>query len=296
MIKRDSLVKSLILSCLLTSSALAQGSPEPGGSRFATDLEYFSYCSNGTCRLITGEFFQNARGMPVDLNVSCKKNNQYALTFDDGPSKNYPRLLEILRLNNVKATFFIVGSNLDNVDNIKWFRQAFADGHTMANHTFNHDDLTKMNEAAMVETIEKTRIAMINAIYPNPPGNNGDSGNRKRLEASSRFVRPPFGNIDMDVDRIFKKHEYISVRWNADRYDWNMPGNDPKTTWTILDRVRQQLNYISENVGKGVVFNQSVIDLNHDWQPTTVDAIQELISLVKSRGYEFVTLDECLGV
>lgn len=259
-----------------------------------SDLEYFSYCSNGSCRLITGDDFHRARNMPVDLNVSCKKSNQYALTFDDGTSQNYPRLLEILKRNHVKATFFVIGSTLQAEDDKQWFRQAFADGHFMANHTYHHDDLTKLNDGQISETIEKTRTAMLHAIYPNP-GDGKNDPDMKRLEASSKIVRPPFGNIDMNVDAIMKSHSYTSVRWNADRYDWDMPGNDPKTTATILARTRQQLAFIAEQRAQGKVFNPSIMDLNHDWQPTTVDAVQDLITLVKANGYEFVTMDECLG-
>jgi peptidoglycan/xylan/chitin deacetylase (PgdA/CDA1 family) len=264
------------------------------GAAHAKDLEYFSYCSNGTCRLINGEDFHRARNMPVDLHVSCRKNNQYALTFDDGPSKNYPRLLEILRQNNVKATFFIVGSNLQKPEAAEWFRQAFADGHFMANHTYQHDDLTKLTAAEMIDTVEKSRAAMIKTVYPTI-GDGKHDPNKQRLEASTKVVRPPFGNIDMNVDTVFKAHGYTSVRWNADRYDWDKPGDDPRTTQAILSLARQQLAFITEKDATGTVFNKSILDLNHDWQATTVDAIQDLITLVKANGYEFVTMDECLG-
>ena len=223
------MIKKLVLLSLISSFILIDF---VNTQAFAKELDYFSYCSNGSCRLITGEFFHNARGMPIDLNVFCKKNNQYALTFDDGPSKNYPRLLEILKKNNVKATFFIVGKNLQNEKNRQWFQQAFADGHFMANHTFNHDDLTLLNQQEILETIEKTRKAMISAIYPNLEDRNQDP-NIERLEKSSKVIRPPFGNITMSVDAILKAGGYLSVRWNADRYDWNMPGDDPTTTKKI---------------------------------------------------------------
>jgi peptidoglycan/xylan/chitin deacetylase (PgdA/CDA1 family) len=280
----NQLLSCFILSFVLAYTASAQAYPGRSASDQNNNLEYFSYCSNGTCRLITGEFFHNARGMPVDLNVSCKKNNQYALTFDDGPSKNYQRLLELLKKNNVKASFFVVGSNLQTDEGRQWFRDAYSAGHFMANHTFNHDDLTKLSDTAIIETINKTRTAMLLLVSPD----------QKRLELSSTVVRPPGGNINMSVDKILKIHGYTSVRWNADRYDWNMPGDDARTTQIILERVRQQLDFIADHKAHGVEFNQSIMDLNHDWQPTTIDAIQDLISLVKSRGYEFVTLDECL--
>lgn len=294
--KQIYLVRAFIVGVSLTISVESQAFAETLVTHSSKDLEYFSYCSNGVCRLIDGDYFHKARGMPVDLNVSCKKNNQYALTFDDGPSKHYPALLEILKQNNVKATFFIVGSNLQNDESKQWFKRAFDDGHFMANHTFNHDDLTQMNEASMIETIERTRKAMMNAVFANVDEADINLNDKHRLDLSSKVVRPPFGNIDMNVDGAFKLHGYTSVRWNADRYDWNMPGDDPKTTQTILDRVNYQFNFIIDNISHGAKFNQSIMDLNHDWQPTTVNAIQDLIAIVKSHGYEFVTMDECLGM
>lgn len=260
----------------------------------AQPLEYFSYCSNGECRMINGEFFHRQRNMPLDLNVSCKQPRHYALTFDDGPSRNWPRLLEILKRNNVKATFFVVGSNLKNADNVNAFRQAVSDGHFIANHTYKHEDLTKQSAEEIVAAMENSREQMLNALYPDPRVGRQDT-NHKRLEISSRYVRPPFGNIDMRVDSILKSNGYTSVRWNADRYDWNMPGSDPKTSATILERVRTQLAFIADHSAKGEKFNESVLDLNHDGQDATVNAVEELIGIVRENGYEFVTMDVCLG-
>ena len=282
------MINRIILPAFIALTAMVSGAHAFAERSPMHDLEYFSYCSNGMCRLINGDFFHQDRNMPVDLNVSCKKPNQYALTFDDGPSQNYPRLLEVLKRHHVKATFFIVGHNLETESGKQWFRQAFSDGHYMANHTYQHDDLTTLNSRQIITTIEKTRTAMLETLTPDQ--------NRQRLERSSKVLRPPFGNIDMKVDEVLKANGYTSVRWNADRYDWNMPGNDPDTTATILARVRQQFDFIAKQVEKGETFNPSIMDLNHDWQPTTVDAIESLIGVVESKGYQFVTMDECLGV
>ncbi len=280
-------MKHKVWQSLLILAAISSGAYAFTERNQRQALEYFSYCSNGVCRLINGNVFHDDRNMPVDLHVSCRKGNHYALTFDDGPSQNYPKLLDVLKRHHVKATFFVVGHNLETETGKQWFRQAFTDGHYMANHTFQHDDLTTLTAQQMIITIEKTRTAMLNLLTPDQ--------NRQRLEQSSKVVRPPFGNIDMKVDGILKANGYISVRWNADRYDWNMPGNDPKTSETILERVRQQFNFIASHAASGDKFNTSIMDLNHDWQPTTVDAVERLIELVESKGYQFVTMDECLG-
>jgi peptidoglycan/xylan/chitin deacetylase (PgdA/CDA1 family) len=267
----------ILLSCVTGIVCASDGS------------EYFSYCSNGKCALINGDAFHEARNMPVDLHVTCRNNRHYALTFDDGPGRHYPRLLEILKHNKVKATFFIVGDNLKNADAAAWFRAAVADGHYMANHTINHNDLTKLTDNEIVEAVEKSREMMLNALPANDPA-------RSRVAVSSRIVRPPYGNIDMRVDAVLKAQGYTSVRWNADRYDWNMPGDDSASTTEILARVQLQLDFIALHVQSGDEFNQSILDLNHDTQNATIDAIESLINLVKSKGYEFVTMDICLGI
>lgn len=253
-------------------------------------LEMFTYCSNGSCRLITGEFFHNNRGMPVDLNVTCKKNKQYALTFDDGPSANYPRLLEILKKHNVKATFFVVGANVVNPDAAKWFAQAYSEGHFMANHTLNHADLTGLTDDQVLEQVKKSRELMLKAVFPA----DSTTENAAALRFSTTFVRPPFGNIDSRVNTLLKEQGFTSVRWNADRYDWQLPGNDPKTPEIIVKRVLQQLDFIDAADKMEFVFNHSILDLNHDWQNTTLDALNTWIPLVQQRGYKFVTMDECL--
>lgn len=275
---------SLIFKSIFFSAFLAQ-------TAFAnTPGEQFSYCSDGSCRIITTDFFYYGRGMPRDTNFSCKKNNQYALTFDDGPSANYPKLFEILKKHNVKATFFINGSNAQTEDGNKWLGLVAHEGHFIANHTFNHPDLTAMSEDEIYKQIEDSRQTLLNA----PSVQNLPAELKERLQSSTKYLRPPFGNFDMKVDKVFKEHGYTNVRWNSDRYDWNMP-TEPKTVQTIVERIVYHLDYIQSQKNRGVDFNQSILDLNHDWQASTLEAVDIYIPLVKKRGYEFVTMDECLA-
>lgn len=258
----------------------------------ATATEKFTYCSNGTCRLIDGGFFHASRGMPLDLKVVCQKNNQYALTFDDGPSANYPRLLDLLKRHGVKATFFVVGGNLNTEEAKQWLARAVNEGHFIANHTMNHADLTGLNDSQIVDQVELSRAAMRDALCSQGLAEEQVT----RVLHSALVVRPPFGNIDGHVDSVFKSHGFTSVRWNADRYDWQMPGDNPNTAKTIVDRLVQQLNFIELEAKKGSVFNRSILDLNHDWQIQTLDALETMIPLLKSKGYEPVTMDRCLGL
>lgn len=254
-----------------------------------TPSEKFSYCSNGTCNLITTDYFFHARGMPRDLNFSCKKNNQYALTFDDGPSTNYPKLLQLLKKHDVKATFFVVGGNLRRENAHELYGQMVKDGHFVANHTFSHPDLTVLSSNLILEEIEKSRDALLTS----PSLTNISKNLITNLNKSTKYVRPPFGNINALVDDVFKKNGYINVRWNSDKYDWEMPPT-PESAKTIVERVIQQLNFIESLRSKNIEFNQSILDLNHDFQDSTLQALDEYIPMIKAHGYKFVTMDECL--
>lgn len=254
-------------------------------------FEQFSYCSNGSCRLITTDYFFYSRDMPRDLNFSCRQNNQYALTFDDGPSENYPKLLEILKKHDVKATFFVVGSNLKNDRAHELYEQMVKEGHFVANHTFEHLDLTSLSFEDVQTQIERSRSALRTSyVLQNVP-----MDLVKNLDKSTKYVRPPFGNINSFVDQIFKINGYISVRWNSDKYDWDMPPTS-ESAKVIVNRVIQHLDFIDSLRAQNVIFNQSILDLNHDFQNSTLKALDEYIPMIKSRGYTFVTLDECLQI
>ncbi len=273
-----------ILSGLFATTLVAQ-------TGFANQPnEQFSYCSDGMCRLITTNFFYQGRGMPLDTNFSCIKNNQYAMTFDDGPSKNYPKLIEILKKHNVKATFFVNGKNAESPEASEWLGQIAHAGHFVANHTYNHPDLTALSDEEIYDQLERSRQILLNS----PDVQNLTPELKAQLEKSTKYLRPPFGNVDLKVDKVFKEHGYINVRWNSDKYDWNMP-NEPETVKVIVDRVKAHLTYIDNLKSRGVDFNQSILDLNHDWQDQTLAAVDEYIPLLKAHGYEFVTMDECLG-
>jgi len=80
------------------------------------------------------------------------------LTFDDGPhSKFTPRVLDVLRCQGLKATFFVVGSKLKVGPLAELVALAASEGHTVGNHTFSHPDLTTCSEGRIREEIGATR-------------------------------------------------------------------------------------------------------------------------------------------
>ncbi|MDF1863055.1 MAG: polysaccharide deacetylase family protein, partial [Verrucomicrobiales bacterium] len=100
-----------------------------------------------------------------------------ALTFDDGPHPvNTPRLLDILRSRNVKATFYVVGTNAKRYPEI--LRRIVAEGHEIGNHTVTHGNLTKMSPDQIRTELKTSHDTIVSATGVAP-----------------RTMRPPYGAI-----------------------------------------------------------------------------------------------------
>ena len=239
----------------------------------------FTYCSNGRCQLGSPYLFHVERQHPLNLNHACKKNHHYALTFDDGPSRNYSKVLEILDEHKIKATFFVMGKNLSSEQSIIYLEAAHEAGHQIANHSFSHPDLRTLSQEKILEEVQTTRKRIIEIL-----------GNTANIAEGSRYLRPPFGYIDDRVQDILEQHDFISVRWNADRYDWKLKKAQSDI---VVDRVQEQLSYI-ESFPNHTNLNRSILDLNHDFSQATLAALPVMIPLILAKGYTFVTVKECL--
>lgn len=243
--------------------------------------EEFSYCSNGNCRVLTANDFFQARNFPTDLNYSCQANSHYALTFDDGPSANLPEIFDILEKHNVKATFFINGSNIISEEGRALIKQAHERGHEIANHTFSHRSLVELSAHEILDEVQKTQDAILSAI-----------GNNTSTLRASYIVRPPFGNIDQNVSSVLRESGFVPVRWNSDRYDWQLSREESPI---VKERVAQHLAFI-RSLPVTASLNRSIIDVNHDKSPATLAILDEIIPLIKNEGYEFVPMSQCLGL
>lgn len=242
----------------------------------------FSYCSDGDCRLASPDDFFRSRRFPLDLRYHCQQDNHYALTFDDGPSANVPRVLEILARHNVPATFFLVGGNLDSDEGKQRAQQINAAGHEIANHTRSHASLISLNREQIIAELMSTQRSILDAI--------GDTPSTRR---ASSIVRPPYGNINHEVQSIINELGFTSVRWNSDRYDWRLHVNQSNV---VHERVVQHLNFIRDRASSHQRYNRSIIDVNHDHSDATVSALDEIIPLLQNAGYQLVPISECLSI
>jgi peptidoglycan/xylan/chitin deacetylase (PgdA/CDA1 family) len=173
-----------------------------------------------------------------------------ALTFDDGPNPNTtPQILDILKKNNVKATFFVIGKNAERYPEI--IKRIMDEGHLIGNHSYSHIDFSRSSDAAIREEITKTQEIIKNASGVTP-----------------HFYRMPYGSGGQRVVNLLQPLK--SVLWNVDSEDWKL-----RNTNKILDQVARTMK------------PQSVI-LFHDIYPTTVESVNILIPALKQKGYNFV--------
>lgn len=188
-------------------------------------------------------------GIPVE------ESPRIALTFDDGPNAQYtPILLDGLKKRNIRASFFLIGENIEGNEDI--LLQMRKDGHLIGNHTWDHVQLDKIPaEKARLE-IEKTnnRIYEASGIYPS-------------------YVRPPFGAWIKDMELSVTM---LPVFWDVDTLDWQSKNID-----SILSIAQKQ------------VHDGSII-LMHDGYQTSVDAALKIADLFTEKGYVFVTADQLL--
>lgn len=190
----------------------------------------------------------------------AKNKKVIALTFDDGPWKNTTRqTLDILKKNNIKATFFVVGNALKN--NPQLGKQIIAEGHAIANHTWHHW-YHFMNPQAAAFEIDKTTelIYQVTGVKTN-------------------LFRPPGGHLSNGLVAYARSNGYATLMWSADSRDFQQPA--PATM------VNTVLKYARPG---GIV-------LLHDGggdRTNTVKALPQIIAKLKQQGYSFVTIPELL--
>jgi peptidoglycan-N-acetylglucosamine deacetylase len=184
-----------------------------------------------------------------------------AMTFDDGPSaENTPRLLEMLKQRNIKATFFLIGQNV--VSNPDLVRRILAEGHEIGNHSWTHPQLSKLSDDRVTAEITQTQDAIKNASGFTPT-----------------LLRPPYGAITA------RQREWIENRfglniilWSVDPFDWKRPGASV-ITQRILSQARP-----------------GAIILSHDIHKQTVDAMPATLDALIAKGYKFATVSQLIAM
>ncbi len=184
-----------------------------------------------------------------------------ALTFDDGPSPDTLKILQILQQYNIKATFFLLGENLSRYPEI--VQQVVNEGHAVGNHTWNHpyEPMSTVKAAAEIDNT----AAVIERL----------TGEKTQL------FRPPGGILENGLADYARSQKYVIVMWSIDTKDYQQP-----LATVLVDRVMTQAH-------------AGAIILLHDGggpRDRTVEALPMIISSLKQQGYRFVTIPELLQI
>ena len=184
-----------------------------------------------------------------------------AMTFDDGPSaENTPRLLEILKQRNIKATFFLIGQNVAANPDI--VRRILAEGHEVGNHSWTHPQLSKLSDDRVTAEITKTQDAIKEASGYSPT-----------------LLRPPYGAITpRQREWIANQFGLNIILWSVDPFDWKRPGAS-----VITERILSQVR-------------PGAIILSHDIHKQTVDAMPATLDALITKGYKFVTVSQLIAM
>jgi peptidoglycan/xylan/chitin deacetylase (PgdA/CDA1 family) len=235
---------------------------EAGRYGYPTSNE--SCSTEGTVRVCTQTYqggritWRSDRGIVASARVDCAVQRCIALTYDDGPGAHTNRLLDTLGRENVKATFFMVGTNVSRDPGT--VRRMRDRGMELANHSVNHPNLTGLSSSSINYQLADTNRRIRDAAGVNPT-----------------WMRPPYGARNSTVDAVARNNGLGVALWSVDPYDWR-----DRNAATVTSRVLT-------NARPGAII------LMHDIHGTTVDAAPAIISGLKQRGYVLVTMSELVG-
>lgn len=201
-------------------------------------------------------------------------NKTVYLTFDDGPSPNVtPLILDELKKQNIKATFFMLGTNATYYPNL--VKRAYEEGHYIANHGYSHkyseiyqNTDTVLNDYRLCEQALKKALNNDNyqsKVYRFPGGSSGGY----------------YDAIKKDAINLLKENNIAYLDWNALTYD----AENAHTKESIL-----------ENLANTVGEKNVVVLLMHDSSSKilTYDSLPDVINFFRERGYTFNTLYDAL--
>ncbi|WP_425038536.1 polysaccharide deacetylase family protein [Primorskyibacter sp. S187A] len=183
-----------------------------------------------------------------------------AMTFDDGPHpKHTPRLLDMLRERNIKATFYLIGNRV-----VTWPKIAARiaeEGHEVGNHSWSHPFLSKMGQSSVLREIDKTTNAIWHATGRPPV-----------------TFRPPYGAFTRAQRTwLHGARKLPTILWSVDPADWRRPG----------------ANVVASRILKAS--HKGAIILSHDIHRGTIDAMPRTLDGLSARGLKFVTVSQILG-
>lgn len=243
--------------------------------------------TNGTC---TGTPGANAAannwwtcgGHTVASDVTvCPDKNTWGLSYDDGPSPYTPQLLDYLEQNNLKSTFFIVGSRA--ISRPALLRYEYMTGHQLSVHTWSHPALTTQTNEQIILELAWTKyvIQQITGVTP-------------------LTMRPPYGDIDDRVREICRQLNLTPIIWTRDGDDTN--GNYDTNDWRIAAgqvSAASVVSNFSNILDRASNLNTGYIVLEHDLYKQSVELAVDVVlpmALAHSPKQTLEPIVQCLNL
>ena len=181
------------------------------------------------------------------------------LTFDEGYEAGYtPKLLDILKQNNVKAAFFITAHYLNTQSEL--VQRMIDEGHIVGNHTVNHKSMPDLDD----EKIKSEIMELHKSVY-------------EKFGYEMKYIRPPMGEYSERTLEITKSLGYTTTMWSFAYDDWNEQKQG---------REEYGKTKVISNVHNGAII------LLHANSVDNSNILDSCIKEIKNMGYEFKSLDE----
>ncbi len=191
--------------------------------------------------------------------LSCSMVKCVALTFDDGPGPYTDRLLQILKDDDAKATFFLIGNKV--AANPAGAKRIADAGMEIGNHTWEHPNMATIPPADIASQFSKANDAISGATGRTPT-----------------LYRPAGGLSDDTVRQTAGRLGLAEILWDVIPFDWANDSNTAATRYMLMTYIKP---------GSVVLF--------HDTYSSTVDLVYQFIPVLKANGYRLVTVSELLG-
>ncbi|WP_064094092.1 polysaccharide deacetylase family protein [Rossellomorea aquimaris] len=204
----------------------------------------------GTYKLMNSRNIQLFGGLTNHVETQQKV---VALTFDDGPTKNVDKILPLLEDYNAKATFFLIGNEIEkNPDEAKKIADA---GHQIGNHSYSHQRMIFKTPAFIEEEITKTDTLI------------RESGYKGEID-----FRPPNGKKLLILPYYLNKHNRETITWDIEP-----------------DGAANKVDYVKKNSKNGSII---LIHPMYDQTGEEQKVLKEILQSLSEAGYKFVTVNE----
>ena len=187
-----------------------------------------------------------------------------ALTFDDGPTPEFTdEILRILKEEDVKATFFLIGGELEK--HLDEGKKIVAAGHEIGNHSYSHTRMIFVSPAFVKEEIEKTDALIRAAGYEREP-----------------HFRPPYGKKLFALPFYLSQHNRKSITWDV----------EPESFPEIAKSSEAITKYVLDNTQNGSII---LLHVMYDPQKKSLTAVKPVIEGLKQKGFRFVTVSDLIS-